>query len=81
MGNAADDRLTERSSPQPVQEAEFPRYLMMAGDDMKFMTRSEIATVFGRPCPERHLVGIVLHADFTATEIKHDERLAITVWT
>lgn len=76
MGNAADDRLSERTRPQQRPPSVFPLYLMKWGDEfehMQFVPLQEAARIFDTGWTRVDTGGLVLLEDFTVRKMTPEE--------
>ncbi len=77
MGNAADDRLNERSRPASQTEIEFPQYLMFVDGVMEFMTLRRAGFMFNSGWFVVKIHGLVLDGHLNPRNITEEEKLKI----
>lgn len=76
MGNAADDRLTERTNPALAQELEFPRYLMMLGGKGNFLPLADARREYDRHWDDGiQLGGYILQRDMSVRRLTETDKL------
>lgn len=73
MGNAADDRLVERSRPAEQLDIEFPQYLMVVDGAMEFMTLQKAGVTLDSGWHEVKIQGLVLEPGLKVRKITPEE--------